>query len=114
MDYTAAGLCPQGFWGLTFRLYDLHMQGAAKRISREIEVSNRLAWNTAALSGAAFSGQLPKFEKVFSSGSKVRAAAQQSAEVLEAHLKMLAIAFGAKLEEMPGPSPVTRRKARKA
>lgn len=93
----AAGLSPETFWGLTFRLYDLHMQGAAKRISREIEISNRQAWNTAALTGAAFGGKLPKFEKVFSSGGRVRASAKQSAEVLEANLRALAVLFGAEL-----------------
>lgn len=105
MDYTAAGFCPQGFWGLTFRLYDLHMQGAAKRISRELEVSNRLAWNTAALSGAAFGGQLPKFEKVFSARGSVRTSAKQSAEVLEANLRTLAVLFGAGQQENDYLSP---------
>jgi len=71
------------------------MQGAAKRIERELEVSNRHAHSTAALVGAAMNGKLPSFEKAF--GRKLQPAQRQSADVLEANLRAMAIAWGAKL-----------------
>jgi len=90
----AAGFDPSAFWGLTFRLYDLHMQGAIRRIERETEAMNRQAYNTAALSGGAFAGKMPTYDKAFR--KKLQQGARQSAEVLEANLRALAIAWGAK------------------
>lgn len=71
------------------------MRGAVKRIEREAEFANRQAYNNAALSGAAFAGKLPDFDKAF--GGKPKAQAPQSPEVLEANLMALAAAWGAKL-----------------
>lgn len=93
MDYTAAGFDPLAFWALTPGLFDLHMRGAGQRIEREIEMSNRHAYNTAALVGGAMAGKLPDFDKVF--GRKLRPSKPQSEAVLEANLRALAIAWGA-------------------
>lgn len=94
VDYTAAGFDPLAFWGLTPRLFDLHMQGAKERLARELEISNRHAYSTAALAGASFAGKLPAFDKAF--GKKLRSAGkQQSVEVMEASLRVLATAWGA-------------------
>jgi len=95
VDYTAAGFDPHLFWGLTFRLYDLHMQGGSRRIERDIEMRNRQAYNTAELSGVAFVGKLPKYDKVFR--PKLTPGIKQSAQVLEANLRACAIAWGAKV-----------------
>ena len=89
----AAGFDPDAFWRLTLRLYDLHMQGAVKRIERETEISNRHAWNNAAMTGAAMSGKLKRFDEVFR--RRPKAGAVQSAEVMEANLRALARAWGA-------------------
>lgn len=94
IDYVSAGLDAGAFWGLTYRLYDLHMRGAAKRIEREIELSNRQAYNTAALTGGAFAGNLPAYDKVFR--KRISAGVRQSAEVLEANLRALARVWGAR------------------
>lgn len=91
--YAAAGLDPAAFWSLTFRTFDLHMQGAAQRIQREIEISNRQAHNTAALVGGAFAGKLPSYDKAF--GKKIGHGVKQSVDVLEAKLRELAAAWGA-------------------
>lgn len=93
----ASGFSPAEFWPLTPRTYDLHMRGAARRIEREIEISNRHAYNTAALTGAAFAGKLPKFERVFR--PKLSPGRPQPAAILEANLRALAIAWGATLPE---------------
>lgn len=93
IDYVAAGFDPAAFWGLTPRLFDLHMQGAIKRFEREAEGSNRQTYNAAALTGAAMGGKLPKFEKVFR--PRIKPGAAQPAEVLEANLRALARAWGA-------------------
>lgn len=69
------------------------MQGAARRIEREAEISNRQAYNTAALAGAAFAGKLPRYDKVFR--KPVQPGRPQSAAVLEANLRALAAAWGA-------------------
>lgn len=74
------------------------MDGARARIEREIEMANRQAWNIAALTGAAFGGKLPKYEKVFGRGP-LRSGAPQSPAVVEAQLKALAAAWGAKLPD---------------
>ena len=95
IDYVAAGFDPAQFWTITPRMYDLHMQGAVRRIERDIEISNRLAYNTAALTGGAMAGKLETFDKIF--GRKIRAVAPQSAEILEANLRALAVAWGADL-----------------
>lgn len=71
------------------------MRGAARRIEREIEISNRQAYNTAALTGAAFAGKMPKFDQAFR--PKLAPGKPQSAAVLEANLRALAIAWGATL-----------------
>lgn len=71
----------------------MHMQGAARRIEREAEISNRQAYNTAALSGGAFAGKLPAYDKVFR--KRIQHGARQSAQVLEAQLMALARAWGA-------------------
>lgn len=89
----AAGFDPGSFWGLTLRLFDLHMRGAVKRIEREAEISNRHAWNNAAMTGAAMSGKLKRFDEVFR--RRPKAGAVQSAEVMEANLRALAKAWGA-------------------
>ena len=91
----AAGFSPADFWGLTFRHYDFHMQGAAKRVKREVEMRNRQAWNTAALCGAAFAGKLPKYERVFGGSQSIKHGGEQSPEVQEAALMQLARAWGA-------------------
>lgn len=69
------------------------MEGARARVEREIETANRTAWNTAALVGAAMAGKLPSYDKVF--GRKLKPQAAQSAAVLDANLRALAIAWGA-------------------
>lgn len=46
----AAGFSPADFWGLTFRLYQIHMQGARARIQREADQGKALAWLVAKLS----------------------------------------------------------------
>lgn len=89
----AAGFNPSDFWTLTPRLYVLHMDGARDRIERDIDMKNRLAWNTAALVGAAMAGKMPSFDKAF--GKRIQQQAAQSAEVLDANLRALAIAWGA-------------------
>lgn len=70
------------------------MDGARARIEREIETANRSAWNTAALVGAAMAGKLPAYDKVF--GRKIKPQPAQSAAVLDANLRALAAAWGAK------------------
>lgn len=57
--YIAVGFAPDGFWPLTPKLYQLHMNGAAERA--KIDRVNRawLAWNTAFLPAAK---KAPKFE----------------------------------------------------
>lgn len=93
IDYVAAGFDPAAFWGLTPRLFDLHMQGAIRRMEREADGRNLQTYNGAALTGAAMAGKLPKFERVFR--PRPKAGAVQSAEVLEANLRALARAWGA-------------------
>lgn len=92
-DYVAAGFDPSAFWALTPRLYSVHMEGALARIERDVEMANRQAWNTAALTGAAFGGKMPPFEKVF--GRKITHGRPQSPAVVEAQLHALAAAWGA-------------------
>lgn len=89
----AAGFDPVAFWQITPRLFDLHMRGATKRLQREAEIENRSAYNTAALTGGAMAGRLPRYESVFR--QPLRAGARQSSEVLEANLRALAKAWGA-------------------
>lgn len=72
------------------------MRGAQKRAEMQIEVSNRQAYNTAALTGGAMAGKLPAFEKVFGKrAAQLKSGAKQSAQALEANLRVLAIAWGA-------------------
>ncbi|RRH71993.1 hypothetical protein [Falsigemmobacter faecalis] len=90
----AAGFDPDGFWQLTPRLFSALMRGARGRIELQIDLQNRLAWQTAALSGAAFVGKLPAFEKVFPEhgGREVQ---PQTPEHQEGFLRALAAAWGA-------------------
>lgn len=77
------------------------MRGAAQRVEREIEMRNRQAYNAAALSGAAFAGKLPRFERAFRKQVAVvraRSARPQPAAVLEANLRALAKAWGADIK----------------
>lgn len=69
------------------------MTGAGRRIERQADMLNRHSWGTAAMTGAAMGGKLPKFEKVFR--PRIQQGAAQSAEVLEANIKALAAAWGA-------------------
>lgn len=50
--YVEAGFDPSDFWGLTLRLYQIHMRGAAARIRREQDQAKAMAWMTAALGRA--------------------------------------------------------------
>lgn len=68
------------------------MRGAQKRIELQIEISNRQAYNTAALTGGALAGKLPAFDKVFRPAP--RATKPQSPDVQEAMLRTLALAWG--------------------
>lgn len=96
MDYTAAGFDPLAFWSHTPRLFDLHMQGAKERLARELEITNRHAYSTAALAGAAFAGKLPAFDKAF--GKNLRPSGKpQSVAAMEASLRVLAAAWGAQV-----------------
>lgn len=74
-------------------MFDLHMQGAVRRIEREAEMSNRQAWNTASMTGAAMAGKLKPYESVFR--PRIKAGVAQSPAVLEANLRALAMAWGA-------------------
>ena len=69
------------------------MTGAGRRIERQADMLNRHSWGTAAMTGAAMGGKLPKFEKVFR--PRIKQGAAQSAEVLEANIRALAAAWGA-------------------
>lgn len=73
------------------RLYDLHMRGAIKRLEREAEARNRQAYNTAALSGGAFGGNLPDYDQVFRG---IEHSVEQSDEVLSANIRLWAAQFG--------------------
>lgn len=98
IDYVAAGFDPEAFWGLTFRTFDLHMRGAARRAEMQVESANRQAYNTAVLTGLAMVGKVPGYDKVFPEARKkpVKAGAPQRAEVIEANLRLLAVAWGGK------------------
>ncbi|OWJ69822.1 hypothetical protein CDV50_16000 [Haematobacter massiliensis] len=47
--YVAAGFDPRAFWGLTMRLYQVHMLGARRRLESEADARLTQAWLTAAL-----------------------------------------------------------------
>lgn len=94
MDYIAAGFDPAAFGRLTPRLYQLHMNGAIKRIERDADLRNHQAYNTAALIGAAMAGKLPKFDEAFRKG--IQKGVPQPPEVVEANLMALARAWGVK------------------
>lgn len=85
---------PSGFWQLTPRLFSAHMRGARERVQLDIDMQNRLAWQTACLSGLAFAGKLPEFDKVFPAKGKTQSG-PQSPEVQEQMLKVLAAGWGA-------------------
>lgn len=91
LNYIAAGFSPADFWGLTIRLYDLHMRGAMQRLKRESESRNRQAYNTAALSGGAFAGELPDFDQVFGHDAEE---SEQSEDQIVANAKAWAAQFG--------------------
>ncbi|MBD9525206.1 hypothetical protein [Paracoccus sp. PAR01] len=59
--YIEAGHQAEAFWGLTLRLYQIHMQGAAVRIQRDHDHAKAMAWLTAGLSRAA---KMPKLDRL--------------------------------------------------
>ena len=71
------------------------MRAAQKRIELQIDISNRQAYNTAALTGGAMGGKLPAFDKVFRPAPRL--AKPQPSQVQEAMLRQLAIAWGAEI-----------------
>lgn len=71
------------------------MRGARARIDIQIEMSNRQAWNTAALTGGAMAGKLPAYEKIFGG---LRAGATQTPEVQQTMCDTLAKNWGAVME----------------
>lgn len=75
------------------------MRGARQRLRLEIEMRNRQAWNTASLTGLAFAGKLPAFERCFGGGPQ--AGPPQSPPVLAAMGRALAAAWGAKMPDPP-------------
>lgn len=93
-NYIAAGFSPDGFWTLTPRLYAVHLDAAMARMKIEMSMRNRSAWNTAALTGAAMAGKLPRYDEVFASdhpeGRGPQSVAQQ-----ETALRVLAAVWGA-------------------
>lgn len=80
------------------RLYALQMQAHRDRLRLAAEMRNRSAWNTAALTGAAFAGKLRGYDSYFSA-SDPRQSGPQTPEQLEAALHVLAAAWGASPEE---------------
>jgi len=48
-DYIAAGFDPAAFWGLSPKLYTIHMRGAQARMEREAQDRRAMAWVTAML-----------------------------------------------------------------
>lgn len=77
-NYVAAGFDPTGFWGLTLRLYQIHMRGAAARIGREQEQAKSMAWLAAALSR---SKKFPKLDEIV----------QREAEVIDVDFRLRAV-----------------------
>ncbi|MDS9468604.1 hypothetical protein RGQ15_13625 [Paracoccus sp. MBLB3053] len=75
------------------------MQASRDRLRREVEMRNRSAWNTAALTGAAFAGKLRRFEEYFADRG-ARVSEPQTQAQMEAALQLLAAAWGA---EAAGP-----------
>lgn len=71
-DYIAAGFVPEAFWRLTPRLYLTHMEGAAKRLSRERE----LVW---------FGAMLPRLRKPIPLETFVGGAPDRAARVQQFH-----------------------------
>lgn len=59
----SAGFDPGQFWGLTFRLYQIHMDGVRERIKREAEDRVTQAWLIAKLSRVE---KIPKLEWLLS------------------------------------------------
>lgn len=53
-----AGFAPDAFWHQTPLHLQLAMQGVRKRLVAENEAETRVAWTTAAFSGAAQAGKL--------------------------------------------------------
>ncbi|WP_017999926.1 hypothetical protein [Paracoccus sp. N5] len=89
---------PDGFWALTPRLYAVHMHAAIARLKIEMTMRNRSAWNTAALTGAAMVGKLPRYEEFFRPETAEERGAQ-SAEQQETALRVLAAVWGASEQE---------------
>lgn len=63
-----AGFSPQDFWGLTIRLYQIHMQGARARMQREADEGKALAWLTAKLSRA---DKIPGLDRILRQDGEV-------------------------------------------
>lgn len=59
--YVEAGLDPGAFWGLSLRLYQIHMRGASARIERQQDEAKAMAWLNAGLARAT---KLPPLAKV--------------------------------------------------
>lgn len=63
----AAGFSPAEFWGLTPKLYIIHMNGLGLRLEREAKDAAWLAWHIAALGRVT---KLPRLQQ-FIPGRKV-------------------------------------------
>ncbi|KFI30417.1 MULTISPECIES: hypothetical protein [Haematobacter] len=59
--YVAAGFDPRSFWGLTMRLYQVHMLGARRRLQSEADARLTQAWLTVALGNQR---RLPKLKSL--------------------------------------------------
>lgn len=59
----------------------------------EMAMRNRSAWNTAALTGAAMAGKLPRYDEVFGTSTPDHRG-PQSAEQQETALRVLAAVWG--------------------
>lgn len=80
-----AGFDPAAFWGLTPRLYMIHMRGARKRIEMQAMADRALAFNTAALTRAK---KLPNWRD-FIAGGKETARGPAALAMLRAHAARL-------------------------
>lgn len=79
------------------------MRGARRRLTLEIEMRNRQAWNTASFVAAALAGKLPPFDQCF--GSSAPAPGKpQSPPVLAAMGRALAMAWRAEMKVPPKES----------
>jgi hypothetical protein len=92
--YTAAGFDPGAFWALSPRLYQAHMNAAAKRAERDQNMAMMQAYLTAGLMRAK---RMPRFETLIK--RRLPKHRRQSREVLQAMCDALAAAWGAKPKE---------------